>query len=131
MNARGRLTPAPAACVGSRTMPPLYALNLFDLADDDEHLAYTDRSAAAVGTYGGTVVALGELDAQTTPGIGAVHPRQVMVLVEWPDRAAFDAFLADPDHHDLHPRRENGTRNHLWWAYDKIEDLRPLLKGNI
>ena len=31
-------------------------------------------------------------------------------------------------HEDLHPLRENGTRGYLWWAYDKLEDLRPLLK---
>ena len=51
-----------------------------------------------------------------------------MVLVEWPDRAAFQAFLDDPDNEDLHPLRENGTRNYLWWAYERLEDLRPLVK---
>ncbi len=49
-----------------------------------------------------------------------------MVLVEWESQAAFDAFVADPELADLHPLRENGTRNYLWWAYDKLEDLRPL-----
>jgi hypothetical protein len=29
---------------------------------------------------------------------------------------------------DLHPLRRNGTRNHLWWAYERLEDLRPLLE---
>ena len=24
--------------------------------------------------------------------------------------------------------RRNGTRNYLWWAYERLEDLRPLLK---
>ena len=24
--------------------------------------------------------------------------------------------------------RENGTRNYIWWIYDRLEDLRPLLK---
>jgi heme-degrading monooxygenase HmoA len=49
-----------------------------------------------------------------------------MVLVEWPSRAAFDAFLADPEHADLHGLREDGTRRYLWWLYDRLEDLRPL-----
>ena len=31
----------------------LYALNLFDLADNDDYLAYSRRSVAAVGKYGG------------------------------------------------------------------------------
>jgi len=107
---------------------PLYALNLFDLADNHDYLAYSKRSVTAVGKYGGKVVALGRLDAEATPLRGETEPRQVMVLVEWPDREAFDAFQRDPDHHDLHPLRENGTRNYLWWAYERLEDLRPLLK---
>jgi len=107
---------------------PLYALNLFDLADNQDYLAYSRRSVAAVGKYGGKAVALGRLDAAATPLRGETEPRQVMVLVEWPDREAFEAFQRDPEHHDLHPLRENGTRNYLWWAYERLEDLRPLLK---
>jgi uncharacterized protein (DUF1330 family) len=106
----------------------LYALNLFDLADNDDYLAYSRRSVTAVGKYGGKVVALGRLDSEATPAPGDTHPRQVMVLVEWPDRAAFDGFQADPEHHNLHPLRENGTRAYLWWAYERLADLRPLLK---
>src|SRR5262245_6645606 len=105
----------------------LYALNLFDLADNDDYLAYSRRSVAAVGKHGGKVVALGKGDG-AAPLAGETAPRQVMVLVEWPDRAAFDAFLGDPDHHDLHPLRERGTRNYLWWTYERLDDLRPLLK---
>jgi uncharacterized protein (DUF1330 family) len=104
---------------------PLYALNLFDLAENDLYRQYSRRSVAAVNEHGGRVVALGWLDdvVQTQPG---VEPRTVMVLVEWPSRAAFDAFLEDPDHDDLHPLREDGTRNYLWWTYERLEDLRPL-----
>ncbi|HEU4658234.1 MAG TPA: DUF1330 domain-containing protein [Capillimicrobium sp.] len=109
---------------------PLYALNLFDLAGNDDYLAYSKRSVAAVGKYGGTVVALGKLAPDASPIDGDTHPRQAMVLVEWPDREAFEAFQRDPEHHDLHPLRENGTENYLWWAYEKLTDLRPLLKPN-
>ena len=49
------------------------------------------------------------------------------MLVEWPSREAFQGFLDDPEHAELHPLREHGTRNYLWWAYERIEDLRPLL----
>ncbi len=106
----------------------LYALNLFDLADNDDYLAYSKRSVASVGKYGGKVVALGRLDAAASPEPGSTPPRQVMVLVEWPDRAAFEAFQRDPEHHDLHPLRQNGTKNYLWWTYERLEDLRPVLK---
>ena len=107
----------------------LYALNLFDLADNDLYRRYSRRSVAAVGKHGGGVVALGRLEdvVETEPG---VEPRTVMVLVEWPSREAFDAFLEDPEHEDLHPLREDGTRNYLWWTYEKLEDLRPVFAGN-
>jgi len=106
----------------------LYALNLFDLADNDDYLAYSKRSVAAVGRHGGTVAALGTLDEDAPVLQGDTAPRQAMVLVEWPSREAFQAFLDDPENEDLHPLRENGTRNYLWWAYDRLDDLRPLLK---
>jgi uncharacterized protein (DUF1330 family) len=102
----------------------LFALNLFDLADNDDYRAYSKRSVAAVGRFGGTVHALGRLAG--AEGHHDTEPRQVMVLVEWPDREAFDAFVADPGHHDLHPLREHGTERYLWWLFDRLEDLRPI-----
>jgi uncharacterized protein (DUF1330 family) len=106
----------------------LYALNLFDLADNDLYRRYSRRSVEAVGKHGGRVVALGRLE-EAVEGDPSVEPRTVMVLVEWPSRAAFDAFLQDPEHEDLHPLREGGTENYLWWTYDRLEDLRPLFGG--
>jgi uncharacterized protein (DUF1330 family) len=106
-------------------MSAVYALNLFDLAPNDDYKAYSKRSVAAVGKHGGTVVALGRL-SDSAPSAGG-SPRQVLVLVEWPSAEAFQAFKDDPDHVDLHPLREGGTENYLWWAYDKLDDLRPLL----
>ncbi len=104
----------------------VYALNLFDLAENDSYRAYSRRSRAAVERHGGKVVALGQL-AGTAVG-DKVPARQVMVLVEWSSRASFDAFLADPDLADLHPLREDGTENYLWWLYDRLQDLRPLFE---
>jgi uncharacterized protein (DUF1330 family) len=106
----------------------LYALNLFDLADNDDYLAYSRESLGAVQKYGGRVVALGRRDAAAPVTMGDVEPRQALVLVEWPSREAFQAFLDDPDHVRLHGLREHGTRNYLWWAYERLDDLRPLLK---
>ena len=102
----------------------VYALNLFDLADNDDYRAYSKRSVDAVGKHGGTVAALGRLAGAAEGGDTA--PRQVMVLVEWPSREAFDAFVADPSHEDLHPLREGGTERYLWWLFDRLDDLRPL-----
>jgi uncharacterized protein (DUF1330 family) len=40
----------------------LYALNLFDLEENDLYLRYSRRSPEAVARHGGRVVALGKLD---------------------------------------------------------------------
>ncbi len=107
----------------------LYALNLFDLADNDLYRQYSRRSVNAVSKHGGRVVALGRLSGveESEPD---VEPRQAMVLVEWPSQESFQAFLDDPEHADLHPLREDGTRNYLWWIYERLEDLRPLLASS-
>lgn len=103
----------------------LYALNLFDLAENDLYRQYSRRSVSAVGKHGGRVVALGKLSGAVE---GDTEPRSAMVLVEWPSREAFQDFLDDPEHADLHPLREGGTKNYLWWLYESLEDLRPLLR---
>jgi uncharacterized protein (DUF1330 family) len=106
---------------------PIYALNLFDLADNDDYLGYSRRAAAAAAGHGAKVVALGHLGAEVQPG--ATPPRQAIVLVEWPSPEALEAYRSDPAQADLHPLRESGTENYLWWTFEKLEDLRPLLKG--
>lgn len=103
----------------------VYALNLFDVADRDEYLAYARRSPAAVAAHGGRVVALGQFRESVT---GDVEPRQVLILVEWESKDAFDGYRNDPALADLHPHRENGSSNYVWHLFDRLDDLRPLLK---
>lgn len=104
---------------------PIYALNLFDLADREEYLAYSRRSAREVAAHGGRVVALGRFEESLK---GDVAPRQVMVLVEWESRAALEGYRNDPALADLHPHRERGGGAYVWHVFEKLEDLRPLLK---
>ena len=108
------------------TDAPIYALNLFDVADREEYLAYSRRSAAEVHGHGGRVVALGRFRESLT---GDVEPRQVLILVEWRSKEAFDSYLNDPALADLHPHRERGGGRYVWHLFDRLEDLRPLLKG--
>lgn len=103
---------------------PIYALNLFDVVDSAEYLAYSRRSAKEVANHGGRVVALGSLSDAV---LGDVAPRGVMILVEWSSRAAFESYRDDPALADLHPHREKGAGNYVWWLFDKLEDLRPIL----
>ena len=104
---------------------PVYALNLFNVSNQDEYLAYSRRSATEVGAHGGRVIALGKFREAAK---GDVEPRNVMILVEWQSKDAFDSYCNDPELADLHPHRENGTEAYIWHLFDKLEDLRPLLK---
>ena len=104
---------------------PVYALNLFNISNRAEYLAYSRRSTKEVQAHGGRVVALGKfLEA----AVGDVAPRTVLILVEWASKAAFDSYRNDPALADLHPRRINGTSHYIWHLFDKLDDLRPLLK---
>lgn len=104
----------------------VYALNLFDVADREEYLAYSRRSAAAVTAHGGRVVALGRFSDAVA---GDVAPRRVLILVEWDSREAFQSYRDDPALADLHPHRERGSARYVWQLFDKLEDLRPILKA--
>lgn len=103
----------------------VYALNLFDVANRDEYLAYSKRSVAEVTRYGGKVMALGKFRENVQ---GEVAGRQVLILVEWPDEDAFDGYCNDPTLADLHAHRENGTSSYVWQLFDRLDDLRPVLK---
>jgi uncharacterized protein (DUF1330 family) len=88
-------------------------------------MAYSRRSAKEVQAHGGRVVALGKFREAAA---GEIAPRQVMILVEWKSREAFEGYCTDPTLADLHPHRMNGTSDYIWHLFDKLEDLRPVLK---
>lgn len=105
---------------------PVYALNLFDVSDREEYLAYSRRSATEVERHGGRVVVLGRFRESL---VGDVAPRQVLIVVEWSSRDAFESYLTDPDLADLHLHRERGAGRYVWQLFDGLSDLRPLLKA--
>lgn len=104
---------------------PVYALNLFDVSNKDEYLAYSRRSAREVQAHGGRVIALGKFREAVA---GGIEPRTVLILVEWTSKEAFDGYRDDPALKDLHPHRTNGTENYIWHLFDKLDDLRSILK---
>ena len=104
---------------------PVYALNLFNVKDKGEYLAYSRRSVQEVAAHGGRVVALGKFREAVA---GELTPRTVMILVEWSSRQAFDAYCHNPALVDLHVHRQNGTSDYIWQLFDRLDDLRPILK---
>ena len=105
---------------------PIYALNLFNVSNKNEYLAYSRRSPQEVLAHGGRVIALGKFREAAAGDIG---PRDVFILVEWASKEAFDSYCNDPAIADLHQHRVDGTDSYVWHLFDKLEDLRPILKG--
>ena len=104
---------------------PIYALNLFNVADRGEYLAYSRRSAKVVQAYGGRVVALGKFREAVA---GEIKPRSVMILVKWRSKEAFAEYCNDPKIADPHPHRENDACDYIWHLFYKLDDLRRILK---
>jgi hypothetical protein len=52
----------------------------------------------------------------------------VLILVEWESKDSFDSYCNDPELADLHAHRENGSSSYIWHLFDRLDDLRPLLK---
>jgi uncharacterized protein (DUF1330 family) len=106
-------------------MSKVYALNLFNIADNAQYLAYSCRSAQEVQAHGGRVVALGRFREAMA---GDISPRAVLILVEWASKEAFESYCKDPRLRELHPHRVKGTSDYVWQLFDKLDHLRPLLK---
>jgi len=104
---------------------PVYALNLFNITNKEEYLAYSRRSAKEVQAHGGRVLALGRFRESAA---GQLEPRSILILVEWASKEAFDSYCNDPRLADLHPHRVKGTDDYIWHLFDKLEDLRKVLK---
>jgi len=92
-----------------------YALNMFDVADEEKYLAYFSRLPEAAPQYGGRMVALGRFRDNVA---GELAPRQVLFLVEWESEEAFNNFRDGPDLADLHPLREDSTASYIWQTFD-------------
>ena len=71
----------------------VYALNLFNVSNRDEYLAYSRRSVEEVSKHGGRVVALGKY---CETAAGGIEPREVMIVVEWKSKDAFDSYCNNP-----------------------------------
>ena len=106
---------------------PVFALNLFDVSDRNEYIEYARRSGQEVRSHGGRLISLGKFREAVE---GEISPRSVMILVEWESIEAFNSYRNDPNLADLHPHRENGTKNYIWHLFDKLEDLKLILKDS-
>src|SRR3989442_8247100 len=72
---------------------PVYALNLFDIADREEYLAYSRRSVGEVERHGGRGVAPGRFSES---GGGGGEPPPGFILLEGDSPGAVEKYPHDP-----------------------------------
>jgi|GEM_PF-231693 len=101
-----------------------YALNLFDVADEEKYLEYFSGLPDKAPKYGGRMVALGRFLGNVA---GDLTPRQVLFVVEWASEEAFNSFRDDPDLADFHPLRESSTSSYLWQTFEGPDMYDPNL----
>jgi len=101
-----------------------YALNLFDVADEEKYLAYFSGLPDLAPKYGARMVALGRFLGNV---VGDLAPRQVLFVVEWASEEAFNSFRDNPDLADFHPLRELSTSSYLWQTFEGPDMYDPNL----
>ena len=79
-----------------------------------------------VQAHGGRWIALRQASAR--PPRATSSRSMVLILVEWDSKEAFASYRSDPKLADLHPHRDNGSAGYVWHLFDRLDDLRPLLK---
>ncbi|MEO3758015.1 DUF1330 domain-containing protein [Mycobacterium sp. B14F4] len=76
-----------------------------------------------------TVYALTLLDIANRGEYLAYSKRSPQEVAKQADsKDALDGCCNDPDLADLHAHREDGSSSYIWHLFDRLDDLRPLLK---
>jgi uncharacterized protein (DUF1330 family) len=100
----------------------VYAVNLFDISDEDMYRSYFNRLPVEIPAHHGRPVALGRFRENVS---GDITPRTMFILVEWESEAAFNSFREDPALADMHPLRVNSTSSYSWQLYDALDLTAP------
>lgn len=86
-----------------------YIIARIEVTDADRYPAYTAKTPALIARHGGRfVVRGGEPRALEGPA-----ERRRLVVIAFPDRAAAEAFYADPDYEPLRAIRWEAARSEL------------------
>ena len=89
---------------------PAYVVAMMHVHDPETYSSYTDRTPALVKMYGGKFLTRGE---PITCVEGKVYDGR-MVLLEFPDAAAVDAWYRDPEYQEAMTfRHAASTMNYL------------------
>lgn len=78
-----------------------------EVLDDDIYQEYVRQAASVISAYGGKYVIRSD---EVAPFSGGWQPDRILVI-RFPDRAAFDACFTSPDYQVIKHLREQSTRS--------------------
>jgi uncharacterized protein (DUF1330 family) len=83
----------------------VYMILDIEVLDADQYAEYVRQAPATVEQYGGRYLVRG---GAVTPLTGSWEPQR-MVVLEFPSRERFDAWLTSPEYSAISPIREEAT----------------------
>lgn len=87
-----------------------YLIAMMDVHDDAQYEEYREKVPAMIARHGGDYVVRGGI-ADVVEG---AWPAARIVVLEFPDYAAGQAFLADPEYQPIAAIRHRTATSHLW-----------------
>ena len=95
----------------------IYALNVFNLKPENEedYKKYSIKAGKIIYSKGGKVVSSGWKPIRNIHGD---IKREYMVVVEFPNEKIFQEFLDEAEKENIHPLREESTKDYIWTLYE-------------
>ena len=83
---------------------------MMDVHDDAAYAAYREQVPAFISKHGGRFI----VRAGTSEVVEGTWPAGRIIVLEFPDYAAAQAFVADPDYQPVAAIRHDTADSHLW-----------------
>ncbi|TAL39581.1 MAG: DUF1330 domain-containing protein [Spirochaetes bacterium] len=104
----------------------IYALNVFNVTDEDAYRDYNLKAGKIIYGLGGMVLVSGWKPVRRLRDDGI--PRSRFIVVEFPGEQAFDEFFRRAEETGLHAVREGSTADYIWTLCEPW-DLKAWVRG--
>ena len=95
----------------------VYALNVFNLLPEKEndYREYSIKAGKIIYSKGGKVISSGWKPIRNNHGN---IQREYMIVVEFPSEEIFQEFIDEAEKDNIHPLREESTKDYIWTLYE-------------
>ena len=95
----------------------VYALNVFNLLPEKEndYREYSIKAGKIIYSKGGKVISSGWKPIRNIHGN---IQREYMIVVEFPSEEIFQEFIDEAEKDNIHPLREESTKDYIWTLYE-------------